>query len=179
LAYWQAQLAVGLGRDQVVQLIWESAEHRGLEVDEYYHTLLGRSADAAEKQFWVNSFLAGASAQDMVLGFLTATEYQSRYNGDSDYVDSLYSNLLGRSAGVAEEQYWLQASLDHSTIIQAFLDSDELFRQAVQGYNSAYFHRLGDMAGVNYWLSQPRSGRSLEAMGVGFLNATEFINAAF
>src|SRR5262249_4879770 len=64
LVHWVQLLLAGVSRQQVAMAIWQSPEHRGLEVDQFYTTFLGRSADAQGRMLWVNAFLSGSSEVD-------------------------------------------------------------------------------------------------------------------
>src|SRR5262249_45284792 len=61
LAAWIALLQAGGTRLQVVQGIWNSPEHRGLQVDQFYTTYLHRVADTEGRAAWVNALLGGMS----------------------------------------------------------------------------------------------------------------------
>ena len=45
LQYWNNQLAGGATREAVAQGIYDSPEHRGIQVDEYYQHYLNRASD--------------------------------------------------------------------------------------------------------------------------------------
>lgn len=159
-------------RDQVAQAIWESREHRGLQVDGYYLTYLGRPSDAAGRSFWVNEFLGGADEATVVQGFLTSSEYQALHATNSAFVQSLYADLLGRPAQGGEDAYWmnqLNGPTGPASVVQGFLASDEFTTLAVDSFFSAYLHRAAGAADLSYWLGQPRTGGSLESTGLGFL----------
>src|SRR5439155_6207789 len=68
LAFWTGLLRAGgnglAARGAVVSGIWQSAEHRGLQVDHYYATFLGRQAEPAGRAFHVQRFLNGAGEGD-------------------------------------------------------------------------------------------------------------------
>src|SRR5262249_43407726 len=50
--YWTGLLQAGFTRAQVAQGIWESPEHRGVQVDALYRALLHRPADALGRAYW-------------------------------------------------------------------------------------------------------------------------------
>src|SRR5262249_11710287 len=58
-------LEAGGSRFQVAQAIWQSPEHRDLEVERDYETILHRMATPAERAGWVGLFLAGATETDI------------------------------------------------------------------------------------------------------------------
>src|SRR5205814_83568 len=52
-------------RPLVVQAFWNSAEHRGLDVDTFYSAILQRSADDAGRAFWVGQLQQGVSEESI------------------------------------------------------------------------------------------------------------------
>src|SRR5205807_1092242 len=52
LISWVKALQNGASRAQVVEVVWNSVEHRGLEVGRLYATFLHRNADAGGRAAW-------------------------------------------------------------------------------------------------------------------------------
>lgn len=74
-----------------------------------YEALLGRSADQAGTHYWLDNVAAnGGNVTSVASAFLASSEYQSKMGGASDatFVQSLYQNMLGRSADAAGLAYW-------------------------------------------------------------------------
>lgn len=74
-----------------------------------YEALLGRSADQAGTHYWLDNVAAnGGNVTSIASAFLASSEYQSKMGGASDatFVQSLYQNMLGRSADAAGLAYW-------------------------------------------------------------------------
>jgi hypothetical protein len=59
----------------VTQGFWQSPEHRGRQVDQFYATLLHRQADPGGRASWVNALQTGLSEADLMRSFLTSAEY--------------------------------------------------------------------------------------------------------
>lgn len=77
-----------------------------------YEALLGRSADQAGTHYWLDNVAAnGGNVTSIASAFLASSEYQSKMGGASDatFVQSLYQNMLGRSADAAGLAYWESA----------------------------------------------------------------------
>lgn len=126
LDLWSGELFAGVSHRQVATAFWQSAEHRGREVDQFYQTFLHRSADAGGRAGWVNALLAGTSEFDVARMFLTSAEYQAAHGSDSAFIMGLYMDVLGRSAGATEVAGWLQVlqgGLSRDAVAQAFLTS--------------------------------------------------------
>jgi hypothetical protein len=114
-------------------------------VDALYSNLLNRSADTAGETYWVNQIQHGASLTSVVQQFLGSSEYQSIVtsgNGfyvlgstasgdtteDFNFVDTLYSGVLGRSADTSGEAFWvnqIQKGENPNTLITVFFTSPE------------------------------------------------------
>ena len=80
-----------------------------------YEALLGRSADQAGTHYWLDNVAAnGGNVTSIASAFLASSEYQSKMGGASDatFVQSLYQNMLGRSADAAGLAYWESALAD-------------------------------------------------------------------
>jgi hypothetical protein len=73
-------------------------------VSNLYSVILGRTPSANEISGWL-SVLASARPAGVVQGFVGSTEFRS------NVIKATYTNLLHRSAGSAEVQYWLSTGL--------------------------------------------------------------------
>src|SRR5262249_49750298 len=133
LAFWGARLQAGDTRSQVAEGFWDSVEHRGLEVDQFYATYLHRGADASGRTFWVNALVGGMSAADVAAGFLTSAEYRQAHASPTAYLFGLYADVLGRAPdpdGLDAWQAAAQAGMSPAALAAGFLRSEEADRQA-------------------------------------------------
>jgi hypothetical protein len=178
LSYWEQQLNAGMSQEDVAAAIWQSAEHRTLEVENYYQTFLGRQGDAAGVQSWVNAFVAGMSEQQVEQAFLMAPEYQASHSDNATFVNGLYQDLLGREPDSAGSLAWilaLQQGLSRTQVAQVFLTSDEFYTRTLNGYYADFLHRQADSVGLQTWLTQLAGGQvSLEQAGEAILGSEEF-----
>src|SRR5262249_32236552 len=99
----------GIPARQAARAVWQSAEHRGRQVDQYYLTFLHRQAEPAERALWVNYFLTGASELAVEQSILTSGEYQAARTDTTSFVRGLYTDILGRAPNAAEQGFWQQA----------------------------------------------------------------------
>ena len=76
LAYFTNLLADGVQPSAIVADIWNSAEHRTIEVDSFYQAFLNRAPDAAGLQFWVSSMLNGMTEETVMADILGSAEFQ-------------------------------------------------------------------------------------------------------
>jgi sugar lactone lactonase YvrE len=178
LVAWTGMLQGGGTRLQVVQGIWNSPEHRGLEVDQFYATYLHRAGDASGRALWVSALLGGVSEQQVVMGFLTSSEYQQAHASPTDYLFGLYADVLGRAPdpdGLASWQAAAQVGLSRETLAEDFLQSPEKHLQFVDGYYTGFLGRAGEPTGVAAWMTALQ-GRQLspDQAAQAFLASDEF-----
>ncbi|HEV3079111.1 MAG TPA: DUF4214 domain-containing protein [Gemmataceae bacterium] len=129
------------GQAAVANDILRSSESLGRVVDSFYLRFLGRQSDTAGRAAWVNILQHGASLESVEAGFITSPEYLS--NIDTDFVQSLYINLLGRTGSAAELAPWnngIQA-LGLAGIGNAFLTSQEYRADNVTADFATFLHR--------------------------------------
>jgi hypothetical protein len=113
------------GQTAVVKGIYLSAESLGRIVDSFYLRFLGRQSDSAGRAGWINFLQKGGTEQQMENGFLTSPEYLSHIN--TDFVQSLYINLLGRTGSASELAGWntLLPTLGLAGFVNGFTGSTE------------------------------------------------------
>ncbi len=129
------------GQAAVASGILRSTEGLGRIVDAYYLRFLGRQADAGGRSGWIGFLQHGGTEEQLEDLFLTSPEYLSHIN--TDFVQSLYINILGRTGTASELAGWysgLQA-LGLSGIAAAFTGSAENRQSTVTAYYQAFLHR--------------------------------------
>jgi uncharacterized repeat protein (TIGR01451 family) len=178
-ANWLAALMAGAPRSAVARGVFDSAEHRGLEVDRFYLELLHRPADASGRATWVNALLAGMSEADVQASLLSSPEYQAEHASDSAFVSGLYQDVLGRAAdpaGLASKLALLQGGVSRGQVIAAVLSSPEALGRIVDGDYAAFLGRAADAAGRAAFLGQLLAGGpgQAESVGVQVLASQEF-----
>jgi Domain of unknown function (DUF4214) len=182
LADWDARLRGGATRQQAAAAFWNSAEHRGLQVDGFYATYLGRAADAPSRASWVGALLGGMSEAEVAVGFLTSEEYRLAHPSTTAYLTGLFTDVLGRDPdpdGLAAWQRAAQGGLSRAALADAFLKSGEAQLQLVDQYYADYLVRAADPAGVAAWLAALQSGRLSPAqVAQAFLASDEFYGLA-
>src|SRR5262249_43699058 len=125
---WVDRLQAGASRSDIATGIWDSEEHRGLEVDQLYTTFLHRAADAAGRAVWVQALESGWSEEAVALAFLTSPEYQQAHPDPDSFVRGLYGDVLGRAADQAGFDDWvtqLQTGGSRAQVAQGFEQSAE------------------------------------------------------
>lgn len=184
LSYWQGQLAGGAARDALVRSVWDSAEHRGLEIDQFYQTFLGRAADPAGKAYWLNAFANWGTEENVIATFVTSDEYSNRLHaGNTDYINALYTDIDLRAADHAGLAAW-QTALDNGEsrlqVATAFINGQEASGEIVDAYFADFLHRTADTSGrqdlINALTNNAASlnSKSIEDVGIQVLAADEY-----
>jgi hypothetical protein len=199
LDFWAGNLA-GLGQGGVANDIIRSTEGYTRLVDSLYKKILGRTDNSSEEAFWVSRLQAGATLDEIITGFLGSSEYATRANtlafaptnSDVNYIQSLYTLLLGRSASASEVNGWvsLLPSLGRTRIALAFVTSGEFRGDVVQALYSPNLalpsssfagivpellnrSALPSAAEVSFWVN---SGLDLLSIEVAIAGSGEFFS---
>ena len=192
-------LATGTTTLTVATMIWQSPEHRGIEVDSFYQTLLNRPADPAGRQGWVNSMVVNGATEETVMnGFLTSPEFAQNNPPMTSYIDALYQDVLGRASDPIGMSSWLVvlasrpgttpgplSAVDEAYVLGAqravaagsFVNSIERDTTLVDSFYNDYLQRPPDTAGQQNWVTE-LTGAVVTDQTVAetFLSSQEFIN---
>src|SRR5207302_5106257 len=132
---WVHALNSGVARDVIAEAFWESPEHRGLEVDQFYATFLHRAADGPGRAGWVTAILSGVSENEVAIDFLTSPEYTAAHADANSFVAGLYTGIFQRAGDAAGQAYWtsvVQSGLrSRAAVAYYFLTSTEAYLQAI------------------------------------------------
>jgi type VI secretion system secreted protein VgrG len=162
------------GRAGVVQGIELSPEARGRLVDSWYQQYLGRPAQGGEEMGWANLLVQGRSEADVLSGILDSGEFAQRSGQSNEqFVRTLYSDLLKRTASDAEVQVWIQsiAAAGRQAVAEDFLNSREFRADAVSAFYMDLLGHQADQAGFNGWMS---SNLDITQIRMGILESSEF-----
>lgn len=180
LSYWQQKLAAGASHQSVVQGVWNSAEHLGQIVDQFYQEFLGRSSDPAGKGFWVNLFSFGATDKLEIEGFLTSKEYTNLHASNAAFVDSLYQNIDARGADSQGAGFWQNALSTGQTRLQvaaAFVNGQEATTRLLDAFYADFLHRQPDSSSQQTFVG-PLEQQTMTIPGVAaaILGSDEYFN---
>lgn len=182
LAYWTSQLASGVSAQAVAQWLWNSSEHRGQEIDEYYLTFLHRPSDATGRATWLAVLLATGSETTVVSGMLSSAECREASASDSAWLTSLYNEVLRRAPADQELQYWLNqlaAGTSAYLVAEAIVTSAESRMRMIDSYFGAFLNRVADASGEAFWQSRLSTGEcDASSTAVEFLGSKEYRDAA-
>ena len=150
-------------------------------VDRLYQNVLGRPGDAGGTAYWLGRLQAGATRQDVLVGFAESTENRTAtqtlvQNGIWDrsetaqQVARLYDTELDRLPDAAGLGYWRNqieaGSANLLSVAQAFTATPEFTARYGVPSNQAFVQALyqntldrpGDAGGVAYWTAQLDAG---------------------
>jgi autotransporter-associated beta strand protein len=181
-AAWVQYLDNGGSRTVVATAFWASPEHRGIQVDGFYMTYLGRPADPRGRDSWVAAMVAGVSELEVIDDFIASPEYQNAHASDASYVDSLYANILGRSDTDAERNSWvtfLQRGGTREQIALTFKTSFEYDIKIVDAYYVNLLNRIpGRDEGVSWVICMLNAVCDQDTVAEAFLASGEFFARA-
>jgi hypothetical protein len=138
-----ASAASRAARAVVARRVWNSPEHRALEIQSYYQSLLQRQASPAETAAGVRAFRAGAGELGVVRRILASPMYARLYPSDSAFVTALYNDILGRdpSAGDLDARVGaLHRGVGRHVVVDGLLSSNESLTRMVDSFVAAYLN---------------------------------------
>jgi Domain of unknown function (DUF4214) len=139
------------------------------QVGRLYQATLGRSGDAMGSGYWTQARLSGLSAQDLAANLLASSE-RAQARGtqtNAEFVDSLYQDVLDRSADSEGLAYWvtqLDNGFNRPGMVLLFSDSPENVvrtdtrsplsdnQSMVCRLYESLFNRTPDDGGFAYWV---------------------------
>jgi uncharacterized repeat protein (TIGR01451 family) len=176
---WVARVQAGESYSKVATEFLNSTEYRTDVIDSYYVTFLGRSAESAGVAGWMTLFQAGWTETQISEAFVTSTEYAAKHADPSDYVESLYANVLGRDATSAEITLGTQllgSGTSRIVLAADVIQSTEAYLRGIDGDYTAFLARVGETAGVSHWLNLVQQGTlTLAGVEADFFNTPEFV----
>ncbi|HEX7131729.1 MAG TPA: DUF4214 domain-containing protein, partial [Iamia sp.] len=95
-----------------------------------YMAALGRRADFAGVEYWVDRYRSGLSLRQMARLFVGSAEFRDTYGelDDTEFVQLVYQNVLDRDASEADLEYWvgrLESGLTRAELMVLFSESAE------------------------------------------------------
>lgn len=182
LSYYQSQLSGGASRDHVAQAMWNSPEHRAIEIEQFYHTYLNRASDPQGKAYFLNAFTTWGTERLVIATFLSSPEYSRLHASNSDFVNALYQDVDLRASDTAGLNSWQTALGNGQTRLQAafgFIDSAEANGEVVDSYYSDFLHRAADSASRTNWVNLlTNKTLSIEDVATKILATDEFFTLA-
>jgi Domain of unknown function (DUF4214) len=156
-----------------------SAEHYRDEVSAGYQLYLGRAPDAAGLTFWTKALLAGASDEKFEARLVSSPEYLASHGATmEDWIDSIYQDVLGRSATTDEVANFIQL-LDggdsHFDVALQLTRSSEHEQDLITSYYQQFLQRTASATDIDYWVNSIlQDGSTQEEVQAFFLSSPEY-----
>src|SRR5262249_35269858 len=153
---WRQFLQTGGSHEQVVQAIWESPEHRGIQVDAFYQNLLHRAADARGRAGFVHLMLSGATEYDVQRMIIASPEYRSLHPDNVSFLNGVYNDVLARAIDPIGQSGWqsaMQNGMSRDDVARLVLTSPEHEMQVVDFYYQAFLERQAQPTERQGWLA--------------------------
>lgn len=108
-----------------------------------YAAALGRTPDEGGLRYWDGQSERGMAEKSIADAFVDSIEFQSRFGGEApstgEYVDALYTNVLGRVADGGGRDFWVRAldegRADEADMLMAFSGSAENIAKTEDDYD--------------------------------------------
>ncbi|MFT8246903.1 SdrD B-like domain-containing protein, partial [Roseomonas sp. BN140053] len=142
------------------------------QVVRLYDVALGRGAEQAGLNYWIDQLNAGVPLLNLADGFLGSPEFAARYGNlsNQDYVGLLYQNVLGRPADPAGAAFYeasLAAGTSRATVLVGFSESPEN-KAASAADNALGIWDVSENAATVARLYDTLLGRQPDLAGLGF-----------
>jgi hypothetical protein len=153
----------------------------GAIVSADYDEFLGRAADAAGINYWVNQMQSGMSANAVDAAFLSSAEAFWHDGGtNAGWIKGLYEELLNRAPDVGGYQYWLgrlQAGESKYVVALGFAASFEHDALIVAGDYHSLLGRAPTAADTAYWVPRLAVSPTDAALTASLIGSPEYYNS--
>jgi hypothetical protein len=177
LAYWSGMLDRGVARADVVRQIVSSTEYQTLQIQSLYHRLLGRDADPAGLNTFLNVFAGGGTLAQVETGILGSAEYFARGgNSNAGFLLTVYEDIFGRApdAGSVIWATQLASGNGRTSVATALLASGEADMDRIHAVYRHFLRRDVDPAGVATFLPAQQNGMSDAGLVVAIVASDEY-----
>ncbi len=110
LASFRSQMQAGTTGPQVINSLWTSAPHANVmpQITRLYSAFYLRIPDFGGLDYWAQQRRSGKSLGAAAEFFAKSGEFRTLYGNRSnaEYVDLVYTNVLGRPASTSDRSYW-------------------------------------------------------------------------
>jgi Domain of unknown function (DUF4214) len=178
LAFWTAQLSMGLSHNTFVLAIENTDEFRAAAIEDLYERYLNRPADSDGLALWVGFLGTGGTIKQVAASILASPEYYQLQGGtDADFLAGLYQDTLSRSIDPAAEAIFSQelaAGVPRFVITSFVANSPESDIHLVAELYLRFLNRPVDPAGLAFWTAQLQNGTRVEYVIAGLVGSDEY-----
>lgn len=180
--FYSAAVQSGTSLSTIANSFLASTEYKATVndgfLDQTYSLLLGRvdGADAAGESYWQDQLASGKTQAQVAAAISTSTEAQAHAQSNDDFISSLYSTALGRTADTDGTSFWVGALIGGSTradVATSIYSSAEASHHAnAEFIDSLYSNALGRAnvpdtdAGKAAWIAAVDQGTLSQADAV-------------
>lgn len=107
-----------------------------------YGKYLDRAPDVDGNKYWLNKYDSGMAITEIGQNFIMSEEFLYQHINSSDFLDSLYHDILGRTSDSSGLQYWsssLQSGMTRIEVVDNFFLSSEYVSISSQSQISSDF----------------------------------------
>lgn len=189
LRFWEDALNSGARqRTDLVELFLDSPEFGGTvaPVNRLYSAYFNRAPDRGGLFFWVDWIRSGRNLGQVSDEFARSDEFIATYGSltDADFIDLVYTNVLGRSADAAGRAFWidrLASGLTRGQLMVGFSESPEYIEQTrsavlVESLYQGLLQRSPDPQGFDYWTGVADTGAPVTSLIAGMLSSDEYFD---
>lgn len=149
-----------------------------------YAACFNRPPDTNGLMRWIWLVTSGTSLDSVADQFCASNEFRTRYGSvsNSQFVDRVYRNVLGRDADAGGKAYWvgqMAAGLSRGRVMRFFAESIDNQTRIGNWVRvcQVYVGMLGrspDLAGFMYWLGQADTGTPLQSLIGSIQTSSEY-----
>jgi streptogramin lyase len=161
-------------------ILLDSQEYETGVVASYYKNFLNRTGSSVEINAWVAAMRGGLSEEQLETKFMLSTEYAALHPTATDFVQSLYGNILGRAGSAAEVASWvsvLPPGAGEEGAISAFQQSTEAVDRAISGLYWSILDGAND-GQVAARVASLQSGGTLASAAIAIASSNQFVGLA-
>jgi len=167
----------GESRESIAREIWDSMEHRALQVFNIYRSILNRNPDQTGLEYWTQRLLDGASEEEVTKGILASKEFQDAKGQGAALTNNFYHSLFGRPADAAATVYVKELEAGATTPAQVadeLISSQERVELDIDALYRGILLRNADDEGKTEWTKKARDGVGVGEVAIAMLASDEF-----
>ncbi len=178
MAAWQ-HLVNGGSREQLTGMLWNTYEHRALQVTNFFQVFYRRNPTAGEMSSYVAQLQAGVSENQLALTFLLSAEYQQSHPTPEALIAGFYQDLQGTVPDLSTLLLNVQTmgTTSASSVASSILNSPATLSYLVDSCYRSVLRRAATPAEIQYWVSQMQNQLVTPGGLVQYLIASDmFVN---
>jgi hypothetical protein len=170
------------GAASYVQAMWATDEHRAMQANSLYQSVLNRAPDAAELASTMQDLRNGVTEMEVKETLFISAEYAALHPTASGLAIALYEDILNKTPGTQSLAATLQSMANDplQDVVHSLLTSDEALASQIDDAYRLTVRRAATDAEVQTWTSQIRGGTlTLDELAQRLLSSAEFYQLTF